>query len=262
MKTTLKTLRSNPLYLKSLILSGNNKLLDVDNEETRERIRYAQFNTRPITDCPFASEGCKAVCYATKGNHCFPSVKRSRENAYNDSRLPDFSERMIYTIRAEMQSGRYKGNIMRVRIHESGDFYSVQYLRKWIRIWNALYQDRESVRFTFYTKSFKFFLMLTDDEAEIINRGMRSGQIAIDFSTDSTMAIEQLTDYLSCVARFPLANTYTFEEKPTKEKYDHVCDCKDCGRCGKCNKADGLKIVVGIHSASNADMDTFRNNIK
>ena len=82
---TLKEKRNSPFYLRSLILHGNNKLLDFDNPETGEKIRYAQFNQRPIVDCPFRSKGCELVCYATKGNHCFPSVKESREKSHRDS---------------------------------------------------------------------------------------------------------------------------------------------------------------------------------
>ena len=76
MKQSLKTLRADALYLDGMILHGNGKLLDFDNPETGEKIRYAQWNTRAVKDCPFRSKGCEADCYATKGNHVFPSVKK------------------------------------------------------------------------------------------------------------------------------------------------------------------------------------------
>ena len=166
-KQSLKSMRADALYLDGIILHGNGKLLDFDNPETGERIRYAQWNTRAIKDCPFRSKGCEAVCYATKGNHVFPSVKQSRGKSFEQTKRADFSEAMIYTIHTEKQSKRYADAEMRMRIHESGDFYSVQYLRKWVKVWGAFHTG-DGVAFTLYTKSFPFFLMLTPDELKVI----------------------------------------------------------------------------------------------
>ena len=126
MKSTVKT-------TKALILHGNGKLLDYTDEATGIDYRYAQCNTRAIKDCPFRSKGCEAVCYATKGNHRFQSVKDSRETSYRETLKPDFPELMTNSIKKAKQSKRYKNAVMIIRIHESGDFYSVQYLRKWIK---------------------------------------------------------------------------------------------------------------------------------
>ena len=41
-----------------------------------------------------------------------------------------------------------------VRIHDSGDFYSIKYLSKWVQIAN----DNKDVIFYAYTKSIKFFI--------------------------------------------------------------------------------------------------------
>ena len=143
----MKMTKSNPLFTPALIPHGNGKLLDYDNPDTFEKIRYAQFNTRAIADCPFRSAGCEAVCYATKGNHQYPSVKDSRVRSYEESKREDFQTRMQYTIRYYLTTKRFKDCTMLIRIHESGDFYSVQYLRKWVKVWESL--ENDSVRFVF-----------------------------------------------------------------------------------------------------------------
>ena len=248
--------KSNPLFTSALIPHGNGKLLDYDDEETGIRYRYAQFNTRAIEDCPFRSEGCEAVCYATKGNHQFPSVKESRVRSYETSKRSDFSALMEYTIRYHMTTKRYKGNVMIIRIHESGDFYSLQYLRKWVQTWKNM-EGNMSVRFVFYTKSFPFFLKLTAEEKATINRLMVSGQLAMNLSIDDTTNTRQRVAYLDMLTAYPLANTYRVTEKVSAT--DDKCDCSNCAKCGACNTAKGKEKVVEIHSASNADLEAYRN---
>ena len=252
----MKMTKTNPLFSSALIPHGNGKLLDFDNNETGEKIRYAQFNTRAILDCPFRSKGCEIVCYATKGNHQFPSVKDSRSRSYEESKKEDFPLRIAYTIRYHLTTKRYKGTIMVIRIHESGDFYSLQYLRKWIQIWKDL--EDENVRFVFYTKSFPFFLMLTEEEKESIRRMMKAGKLSMNLSIDDTTNKRQKMAYLDMLKEFPLANTYRVTEKVSEK--DDKCDCENCAKCGACNKATGKEKVVEIHSASNADKEEYRKN--
>ena len=257
MKKSLKSMRADALYLNGIILHGNGKLLDYDNPETGERIRYAQWNTRAIKDCPFRSKGCEAVCYATKGNHVFPSVKQSREKSFEQTKRADFSDAMVYTIHTEKQSKRYADAEMRVRIHESGDFYSVQYLRKWVKVWGAFHTG-DGVAFTLYTKSAPFFLMLSKEEIEIIRRAMDEGVLAINLSVDDTTTPEQWRAMFAVLALLPKANMYRITEQFTDD--DDQCDCANCAKCGACNKATGGHKVVKLHSASKEDVAVYDAN--
>lgn len=258
--TSLKSMRENPLYTSSLILHGNNKLKDY-TDDGGYAYRYAQFNTRPIKDCPMRSAGCEAVCYATKGNHLFPSVRESRERSYNVSRRDDFSDVMTHTIRTEKQSKRYADATMIIRIHESGDFYSVQYLRKWLEVWTNV-ETVDGVMSVFYTKSFPFFLMLTEAETATVNRLLEAGKLAMNLSVDDTTTSEQWKAVFEMKRRFPKANIYRCTEDVENTEHDNVCDCSDCARCGHCNKGTGKTTVVKIHSASGADMEVYRANKK
>lgn len=260
-KVTLKSMRENKLYTDALILHGNNKLKDYDDIESCVSYRYAQFNTRAVKDCPFRSAGCTAVCYATKGNHVFPSCKKSREKSFRESQREDFADRIEYTIRTEKLSARYARSVMLIRIHESGDFYSLQYLKKWVTVWSR-FEFSDGVRFVLYTKSFRFFLMLSHEEKRAVNRALESGMLSINLSMDDTTTPEQKIAYLDMLRTFPKCNTYYCTEHVDDVAHDNVCDCADCAKCGTCNKASGKKTVVKIHSASNADMDVYRANIQ
>ena len=258
-RETLKSKRENTLYNKGFTWSGNGKLLDFDDVTENGVIawRYAQFNVRAVVDCPFRTAGCTAVCYATKGNHVFPNVKESRERSYIESKREDFTDSVIYSIRTEKESGRYKDAIMIVRIHESGDFYSVQYLKKWLYAWIA-FRPEDGVRFVFYTKSFVFFLMLTEEEKAMLNSLLENGVVAMNLSVDDTTTDEQWKAYVAMRKAFPMANTYAVTEHTTED--DDVCDCANCAKCGACNRAKGGRKVVAIHSASNDDLKVYRAN--
>lgn len=101
------------------------------------------FNLVPIKHCPMAGS-CKKFCYATVGQQAFPSGVARRERAFLATQAPDFVERMIAEVK------RSKAKI--VRIHDSGDFYSLKYFQSWCKIAEAL----PEVRFYAHTKMIPF----------------------------------------------------------------------------------------------------------
>ena len=95
--------------------------------------------------CPFAKD-CVKCCYAQKGNYTrFPKIGDLMEQKYEISKQNNFNSLMNEEIK--------KKKAEYIRIHDSGDFYSIKYLRKWILI--AEYN--KDVIFYAYTKSIKFF---------------------------------------------------------------------------------------------------------
>jgi len=83
------------------------------------------FNLPPLTTCK-PSEWCKKNCYALKGRHCWPSVKESQQKRLELSKRPDFVQLAV----AELKRRRPQY----VRLHSAGDFYSVEYAKKWLEI--------------------------------------------------------------------------------------------------------------------------------
>jgi len=95
--------------------------------------------------CPFAA-ACVKYCYAQKGNYTrFPIVQELMEQKYELSKTDNFVDLMTKEI--------IKKKAKYIRIHDSGDFYSIKYLLKWVDIANA----NKDIIFYAYTKSIKFF---------------------------------------------------------------------------------------------------------
>ena len=243
---TMNARRSDPLYIGSFMTKGNKKLTDyVDNTSGIRRF-YAQFNLPARKTCPFATPGCIKFCYA-KRDERFPEPRNNRMKNYIASRDPIFSKRLIYTILVELESKRYKSGTMVLRIHESGDFYNRFYLNDWITVIRAL--RGYNVIFQFYTKSFVYFLQLSEECKAILNDAINAGQVAMSLSYDKTMNVQQYAQLLLCKKDFPSANVYAAipEKDMTEYAHDTVCDCADCAKCGHCVHTTGKTVAVAIH---------------
>jgi len=94
--------------------------------------------------CPMADE-CVKFCYAKKGAYTWGNVKPAFERRYELTKTSDF----IVEMNAEIQ----KRKPQYVRVHDSGDYYSREYLQKWIEI--AI--QNPDVRFYSYTNMVELF---------------------------------------------------------------------------------------------------------
>ena len=93
--------------------------------------------------CPFA-EGCVKFCYARKGAYSWSNVKPAFERRYQLTKTDKFVE--VMTAEIKKKKADY------IRVHDSGDFYSPEYLQKWLKI-AALNPE---VKFYSYTNSVQF----------------------------------------------------------------------------------------------------------
>ena len=130
------------------LLTQNSKMKKTSKENKSKILNFSipAFKTKAgKTTCPFAG-GCQKYCYAQKGNYTrFPIVQELMEQKYLLSKQDNFNTLMNEEIAKKKPT--------HVRIHDSGDFYSVKYLNKWVTI----AKDNKSVIFYAYTKSIKFF---------------------------------------------------------------------------------------------------------
>ena len=94
--------------------------------------------------CPFADE-CIKFCYAKKGAYVWSNVQPAFEKRYQLSKTNKFVTAMIDEI--------IKKRPDYVRVHDSGDYYSKQYLQKWLRIAKTF----PEVNFYSYTNCIKMF---------------------------------------------------------------------------------------------------------
>ena len=130
------------------LLTQNAKLKKTSIENKMRVMNFSLPAYKTITGktvCPFAKD-CIKYCYAQKGNYRYPSVIKGLNNRYELSKTDDFVPQMNATIILQRPT--------HVRIHDSGDFYSTEYLNKWVTI----AKDNKEVIFYAYTKSIKFFV--------------------------------------------------------------------------------------------------------
>ncbi|MGH3937409.1 MAG: GP88 family protein [Pseudonocardiaceae bacterium] len=106
---------------------------------------------RTYNTCPSAGV-CRQVCYARQGTYVWPVVKARHEAnlLFVLDDLPGWQAAMITELGAAKFAGRW------IRIHDSGDFFSDEYLRAWLQIMRS----RPRVRFYAYTKEIDRFRRL------------------------------------------------------------------------------------------------------
>ena len=95
--------------------------------------------------CPMA-DSCVKFCYAKKGAYIWSNVKPAFEKRYELSKTDDFVEAINAEIRKKKPDY--------VRVHDSGDYYSRAYLKKWIEV--AIHNP--NVRFYSYTNMIDMML--------------------------------------------------------------------------------------------------------
>jgi len=96
------------------------------------------------TICPLAGD-CAKYCYARSGAYQFSNVKP----AFEDRLARSLTDSFI----SDMKQAINKRKNPTIRIHDSGDFYSAGYTRKWL----AIAWSRPAVLFYAYTKNVKWF---------------------------------------------------------------------------------------------------------
>ena len=94
--------------------------------------------------CPMA-DSCVKFCYARKGAYIWSNVKPAFEKRYELSKTDDFVNKMYDEISKKKPDY--------VRVHDSGDYYSRQYLSKWIDI-ALLFHE---IKFYSYTNMVQLF---------------------------------------------------------------------------------------------------------
>jgi hypothetical protein len=210
--------------------SGNRKLMNTEN------VRFLIWNLPAQITCPFATEHCKKSCYAKKAERLYPQVLPSRMKNLEDSRRADFVDKMIATILHTISGRAYKGKKIIFRIHESGDFYSLEYTAKWLEIIRRLAWV-ENLKFEVYTKSIKFLHDLGWREEDYPNFEVMAS-VWDDTSAENLHLIE--------IHNMRIYTAFTLEEFAKQIGYT-VCECADCANCGKCVNREIRKLACKIH---------------
>jgi len=180
------------------LLTQNAKLKKTSIENKMRVMNFSLPAYKTITGktvCPFAKD-CIKYCYAQKGNYRYPSVIKGLNNRYELSKTADFVPKMNATIILERPT--------HVRIHDSGDFYSIAYLNKWIDIAT----QNTNVIFYAYTKSIKFFingLLLPKNMKVIFSEGSKNDDL-INTAKDRHARIFKSKELLSAAGYIDASN--------------------------------------------------------
>lgn len=141
------------------LLTQNTKLKNTSKTMGKRVFNFGITAYKSMTGkliCPFAKD-CVKYCYAKKGAYIWGNVKPAFEKRYELTKTDNFINLMNSEIK--------KKKVDFLRIHDSGDFYSKSYIKKWFAIAN----DNPKVKFYAYTKSFILFQGLNiPDNLDII----------------------------------------------------------------------------------------------
>lgn len=198
-------------WIPELLIDGNKKIgMGVWHFST---LPTNELFTVTINGIEYTIKGtcpCHCVgCYATTGNYNFPSVKSALAIrtwiVYNDI---DFFDRAT---RAQIEIE----HIQYLRIHASGDFFSIEY----VNTWYAICKDFPECHFWTYTKAVAFECAFDDlNNANIVkslipHKGVNYGHC------DYILALyEYLTDH----------NKSVYICRCGIDKDQHCINCKGC----------------------------------
>lgn len=211
--------------------NGNKKLVN------NERVRFMIWNLPAVETCPFRTGLCEASCYARKAERVYPQVLPARQANYQETLSPDFVENMIYTIEKLLNSKAYAGKLAVFRIHESGDFYSLAYAKKWVDIAYHFKNDSRII-FTAYSKSLPF----------IIESGYASDWWPRNLIIRASKWEDTAPEMVDLINRynFPVYTALPADELETAE-HVHKCRCADCAGCLNCYTNTLKLIACAIH---------------
>lgn len=111
--------------------------------------------------CPNA-KNCVSGCYARSGAYRFSQVKTAYERRLSFVRSPLFCLETVRQIKTQWAKAKKKDKKILIRIHDSGDFFSEQYTRDWLRIIRS-FRTTQDVTFYAYTKQVALFKLIQDD---------------------------------------------------------------------------------------------------
>lgn len=216
-------------FMKSIISKGNKKTGNIPS-----------FNLPPVVTCGKYAKYCKDWCYCNRA-FSFKGARNMWENNVEISKKKSFVKRIV----------KETSNFKYFRIHVSGDFYSVEYLQKWI----AIAKLNPTTKFLAFTKQFNVLETVAKETTDFPKN------LKIILSTTPNMEKEvKETIYF-------LSNEYGFSVSSIEEKVDFYknfeCDsiCSECLACW--NTSKNTNIVLKWHgNFKNIGFEWHGNKLK
>lgn len=142
-------------------------LLTQNSKMKKSGDRVFNFTLPAIDTCPNAG-ACARGCYAMQGAYRWSNVYKKHVANYNASQTVEFIGAVTLEARAK--------RVNRVRIHDAGDFYNLDYAMKWVAIAIAC-PDIEFYAYTKMVDMFKQSVYLPDNMTIIYSYGGKQDHI-------------------------------------------------------------------------------------
>lgn len=204
---------------------------------------FLTFSLPSIKTCPYATNKCKSNCFGNRGVFAMPNNRKCYERNYEETKKDSFVTDVINHLEYQLERKKMIGNIIYLRIHQTGDFYSKAYFKKWKEISDYFIGD-ERIKFQAYTKSIDF----VDLEANI--------QLIFSQMVDTKPAFVEKAKSLD----MPIYNTVEmkiedFEDFKKINDY-HYCE-GNCETCMNCYK--GLNLLTINRLRKNGEPSIYKN---
>lgn len=112
--------------------------------QPNKKLGLPSFDIMPVTSCPGKSKLCNKYCYALRLTQIRPIIKQKYQKNLKVSKTDEF-------LKIVKEIPRYSD----FRIHVSGDFHSIDYIKKWISICEIRYDTK----FFTFTRSWRNHLL-------------------------------------------------------------------------------------------------------
>jgi hypothetical protein len=182
--------------------------LRIGTENTKLGPVYS-FSLPSLSSCPGASEWCKKHCYAKRYERIRPKCREAYQS--NMDLLGDMEQFIT------LMSGALPRLLPCFRIHVSGDFTSVPYIKAWSSICKAY----PGVKFWSYTRSWNIPEFLP-----ALNQLRRLPNVQLFASTDPTMPLPPKGWRVAFIQN----DQRSLGEK-CLEQSGQAGSCMDCGYC-------------------------------
>lgn len=154
------------------------------------------FTLPRVLTCPEAGE-CKEFCYGKAGMYCMPNPFNHAHANLNATKRADFVDAMHVELAYHEHQARLKGKKLWVRLHDLGDFYSLEYALKW----KELIHSFSNVNFYAYSTSLKIL-----DEAGMLGN-THNWCLIPSYSTASKNLLPKNFAYVLAPNAKPLPNS-------------------------------------------------------
>lgn len=215
---------------------------------SNRNVKFFTFNLPRKLACPGRTDICARGCYQAISEEMLKEKGRDSQVLYSRklnwflAEQDDFVERILKEIMRRKPKADQR---IIFRIHASGDFYSEEYLKKWMKIALITKLKNKNYDFVAYTKSYSELNNVLSNQAglwKLYQEAYNAAKIAIPQEKELSLAdfnLNIIASYMDdteeekkCIAEKWNLPVYFVTEDNSLELTD--CEADPCSECLKC----------------------------